>query len=223
MLFSDLGADVVRIDRPGGHGLAGSDIPTRFNTLSRGRRSIALDLKKPQAVDACLRLIEQADAVIEGYRPGVMERLGLGPDASLARNPRLVFGRMTGWGQTGPDAMLAGHDLNYISITGAAHAIGTTAKPTPPLNLAGDFGGGALYLAFGVLAAVIHSRTTGEGQVVDCAMCDGAASLMTSIYALSAAGLWVDEREANLIDGGRTFTIPIAVPTANGCRSPHSK
>ncbi len=205
MLFADLGADVIRIDRPGGNDLAGSDVPRRFNILSRGRRSIALDLKRPEATAACLRLIEKADAVIEGFRPGVMERLGLGPATCLDRNPGLVYGRVTGWGQTGPYATRAGHDLNYIAISGAAHAIGTSERPVPPLNLAGDFGGGALYLAFGVLAAIIDARATGEGQVVDCAMSDGAASLMASIYAVRAAGLWLDERQANSIDGGAHF------------------
>lgn len=205
MLLSDLGADVIRIDRPGGSDLGSTRIPVHADILSRGRRSIALDLKKPQAVAGCLRLTERADVVIEGFRPGVMERLGLSPDACLARNPRLVYGRMTGWGQSGPYAALAGHDLNYIAITGAAHAIGTAQKPVPPLNLAGDFGGGALYLAFGVLAAIIHARSTGEGQVVDCAMCDGVASLMASVYALKAAGEWLDERQANYVDGGAYF------------------
>src|ERR1700743_277637 len=150
MLLSDLGADVVRVDRKGGRGGAPSDI------TSRGRRSVALDLKSQAAIETCLKLMEKADAIIEGFRPGVMERLGLGPDVALKRNPKLVFGRMTGWGQTGPYANAAGHDMNYIPIPGALHAIGTTDKPVPPLNLVGDFGGGALYLAFGVLAAVIH-------------------------------------------------------------------
>jgi alpha-methylacyl-CoA racemase len=199
MLLSDLGADVVRIDRKGGG--RGS----KFDITSRGRRSVALDLKNPQAVETCLKLMEGADAIIEGFRPGVMERLGLGPDVALKRNPKLVYGRMTGWGQFGPYAMAAGHDMNYIAITGALHAIGTADKPVPPLNLVGDFGGGALYLAFGVLAGVIQARATGTGQVVDCAMSDGAASLMAMFYGFTAAGSWKDERRKNMLDGGAHF------------------
>ena len=178
MLLSDLGADVVRIDRKGaGRG-------SKTDVTARGRRSIALDLKSPAAVEACLKLMGNADIVFEGFRPGVMERLGLGPDVALARNPKLVFGRMTGWGQTGPYAKAAGHDMNYIAISGALHAIGTADKPIPPLNLVGDFGGGALYLAFGLMAGVIHARATGQGQVIDCAMSDGAASLMAMFYGM---------------------------------------
>ncbi|WP_374470489.1 CaiB/BaiF CoA transferase family protein [Phenylobacterium sp.] len=199
MLLSDLGADVVRIDRKGGRGGAPSDI------TARGRRSVALDLKTPAAVETCLKLMEQADGIIEGFRPGVMERLGLGPDVALARNPKLVYGRMTGWGQTGPYAQAAGHDMNYIAITGALHAIGTKDKPVPPLNLVGDFGGGALYLAFGLLAGIVHARATGKGQVVDCAMSDGAASLMAMFYGFKASGMWQDERRANMLDGGAHF------------------
>lgn len=166
---------------------------------------MALDLKTPEAVEACLKLMDGADAIIEGFRPGVMERLGLGPDVALKRNPKLVFGRMTGWGQTGPYAMAAGHDMNYIAITGALHAIGTTEKPVPPLNLVGDFGGGALYLAFGLLAGVIQARETGKGQVIDCAMSDGAASLMAMFYGFKAAGMWKEERRSNMLDGGAHF------------------
>ena len=199
MLLSDLGADVVRIDRVGGRGGAKSDV------TSRGRRSLALDLKDPAAIETCLQLIEKADAVFEGFRPGVMDRLGLGPDVALKRNPKIVYGRMTGWGQFGPYAQAAGHDINYISIVGALHAIGTADKPIPPLNLVGDFGGGALYLAFGLLAGVIHARTTGQGQVGDCAMTDGAASLMSMFYGMKASGVWSDEREANMLDGGAHF------------------
>lgn len=199
MLLSDLGADVVRIDRKGpGRG-------SKFDLGGRGRRSVALDLKKPESVETCLKLLENADALIEGFRPGVMERLGLGPDVVLKRNPKLVFGRMTGWGQTGPYALAAGHDMNYIAISGALHAIGTKEKPIPPLNLVGDFGGGALYLAFGLLAGVISARTTGKGQVVDVAMSDGAASLMAMFYGMRASGAWKDERHANLLDGGAHF------------------
>jgi alpha-methylacyl-CoA racemase len=164
-----------------------------------------MDLKSPAAVETCLRLMEGCDAVFEGFRPGVMERLGLGPEIALKRNPKLVFGRMTGWGQTGPYAQAAGHDMNYIAISGALGAIGTSEKPIPPLNLVGDFGGGALYLAFGLLAGVIHARATGEGQVIDCAMSDGAASLMAMFYGFKAAGAWKTERSANLLDGGAHF------------------
>jgi len=199
MLLSDLGADVVRIDRKG----SGRSAP--WDITARGRRSVALDLKQPAAVETCLKLMETADAVFEGFRPGVMERLGLGPDVALKRNPKLVYGRMTGWGQTGPYAKAAGHDMNYIAITGALHAIGTTDKPVPPLNLVGDFGGGALYLAFGLLAGVIQARETGQGQVIDCAMSDGAASLMAMFYGFKAAGMWKDERRTNLLDGGAHF------------------
>lgn len=199
MLLSDLGADVVRIDRKGGGRASRTDI------TSRGRRSVALDLKNPEAVEACLKLMEGADALLEGFRPGVMERLGLGPEVALKRNPRLVYGRMTGWGQFGPYAKAAGHDMNYIAITGALHAIGTRDKPIPPLNLVGDFGGGALYLAFGLLAGVIQARATGTGQVVDCAMSDGAASLMAMFYGFKAAGIWTEERRANMLDGGAHF------------------
>ncbi|MBB3890050.1 alpha-methylacyl-CoA racemase [Phenylobacterium haematophilum] len=199
MLLSDLGADVVRIDRKGQGRSSPADI------TSRGRRSIGLDLKNPAAIETCLKLMEGADAVFEGFRPGVMERLGLGPEVALKRNPKLVYGRMTGWGQTGPYANAAGHDMNYIAITGALHAIGTGDKPIPPLNLVGDFGGGALYLAFGLLAGVLNARATGEGQVIDCAMSDGAASLMAMFYGFKASGMWKDERRANLLDGGAHF------------------
>ena len=199
MLLSDLGADVVRIDRKGGRGGAPSDV------TARGRRSVALDLKSPAAIEACLKLMESADAVFEGFRPGVMERLGLGPDVALKRNPKLVYGRMTGWGQTGPYASAAGHDMNYIAITGALHAIGTTEKPVPPLNLVGDFGGGALYLAFGLLAGVIQARETGKGQIIDCAMSDGAASLMAMFYGFKASGMWQGGRRNNMLDGGAHF------------------
>jgi alpha-methylacyl-CoA racemase len=199
MLLSDLGADVVRIDRKGKGRASPADI------TSRGRRSIGLDLKNPDAIETCLKLMEGADAVFEGFRPGVMERLGLGPDVALKRNPKLVYGRMTGWGQFGPYANAAGHDMNYIAITGALHAIGTKDKPIPPLNLVGDFGGGALYLAFGLLAGVLNARSTGQGQVIDCAMSDGAASLMSMFYGFKAGGMWKDERRVNLLDGGAHF------------------
>lgn len=205
MLLSDLGADVIRIDRkvPGNDGVGVSGSP--HAVTERGRRSIALDLKRPEAIETCLTLMERADATFEGFRPGVMERLGLGPNVALARNPRLVYGRMTGWGQTGPYAPLAGHDINYISISGALDAIGLQDKPVPPLNLVGDFGGGALYLAFGLLAGVLHARETGTGQVIDCAMSDGAASLMAMFYGFRARGMWNGGREGNLLDGGAHF------------------
>jgi alpha-methylacyl-CoA racemase len=199
MLLSDLGADVARIDRIGARGGAPSDV------TARGRRSVALDLKDPAAVETALSLIDKADAVFEGFRPGVMERLGLGPEVALKRNPKLVYGRMTGWGQSGPYSQAAGHDINYISLVGALHAIGTAEKPTPPLNLVGDFGGGALYLAFGLMAGVIHARATGQGQVIDCAMTDGAASLMAMFYGMAASGVWSDIRRTNLLDGAAPF------------------
>src|ERR1700722_12555196 len=199
MLLSDLGADVVRIDRVGARGGAKTDV------TARARRSVALDLKDPAAVETALSLMDKADAVFEGFRPGVMERLGLGPEVALKRNPKLVYGRMTGWGQFGPYANAAGHDMNYIAITGALHAIGTQDKPIPPLNLVGDFGGGALYLAFGLMAGVISARQTGQGQGIDCAMSDGAASLMAMFYGMKGSGVWRDDRRANLLDGGAHF------------------
>jgi len=206
MLLADLGADVVRIDRlePSGLGLA---MDPKFDVTSRNRRSVALGLKTPAGVATALRLIDRADVLIEGFRPGVAERLGLGPQDCQARNPGLVYGRMTGFGQTGPLAMAAGHDLNYIALSGALHAIGSAgAKPVPPLNLVGDYGGGALYLAFGIVAALFERQRSGLGQVVDAAMVDGAASLMSIFYGLQAGGQW-DERQrgANLLDGGAPF------------------
>jgi alpha-methylacyl-CoA racemase len=205
MLLSDLGADVVRIDRKSGKTGGVQTSGPKFSVTERGRRSVALDLKQPAAIEACLKLMEGADAVFEGFRPGVMERLGLGPEVALGRNRKLVYGRMTGWGQTGPYAKAAGHDMNYIAITGALDAIGTDDKPVPPLNLVGDFGGGALYLAFGLLAGVISARQTGQGQVIDCAMSDGAASLMAMFYGFKAMGLWQEGRRNNLLDGGAHF------------------
>jgi alpha-methylacyl-CoA racemase len=199
MLLTDLGADVLRIERPGWK-------PTLFDAvIGRGRASVTIDLKNPEGIERCLAFAEQADALIEGFRPGVMERLGLGPDVVCARNPRIVYGRMTGWGQTGPLAQAAGHDINYLALSGALHAIGPADRPVPPLNLVADFGGGALYLAFGLLAAILSARTNGVGQVVDCAMTDGAASLMALTYGMHAAGNWRDEREANLLDGGAPY------------------
>lgn len=199
MLFSDLGADVLRIDRRDGRRYS------RYSVETRGRRSLILDLKDPNATLLVLRLIEKADALVEGFRPGVMERLGLGPDTALKRNPRLVYGRMTGFGQTGPFANQPGHDLNYVALSGALHALGSSDKPAVPLNLLGDFGGGALYLAVGILAALRHVSGGGKGQVIDCAMSEGVASFLGMIYGEHAAGRWEDERERNIIDGGAHF------------------
>jgi alpha-methylacyl-CoA racemase len=205
MLLADLGADVIRVDRTTDPGL-GIKKPVAFDLYNRSRRSIAVDLKNPQGVETVLRLVAKADALIEGFRPGVTERLGLGPDVCLARNPRLVYGRMTGWGQTGPLAHAAGHDWNYIAITGALHAIGREGEaPVPPLNLVGDFGGGSLYLAVGILAGILEAQRSGTGQVVDAAIVDGAASLMTLFYGLNRAGVWDDKRGVNLIDTGAHF------------------
>ena len=201
MLLADLGADVLRIERATGSGL----FDPKFDLSNRGKRSVVLDLKKPEGVAAVLKLVESADILTEGFRPGVMERLGLGPDICLARNPKLVYGRMTGFGQTGPLAKVAGHDINYIAMSGALHAIGGADKPVPPLNLVGDFGGGALYLAFGLMAALIDAGRSGKGQVVDATMIDGAASLMTMMYGMAAAGSWDDRRYTNLVDGGAHF------------------
>ena len=205
MLLADLGATVLRIDRAQPIEL-GQRRPDKYNLLLRNRKMIRMDLKRADALELALRLVARADALIEGFRPGVMERLGLGPDICLKRNPRLVYGRMTGWGQDGPLAQAAGHDLNYIALAGALGAIGRRgAPPTPPLNLVADFGGGALYLALGVLAAIIEARSSGKGQVVDAAMIDGAASLMTSIYGMHAGGLMRPERGTNTTDSGAYF------------------
>ena len=206
MLLADLGADVVRIDRPVQVDLGVPRRSRHFDVLRRGRRSVAVDLKSPDGVETVLQMVEQADALIEGFRPGVTERLGLGPEDCAARNPRLVYGRMTGWGQDGPLATAAGHDINYISLTGALAAIGgADGPPVPPLNLIGDYGGGALYLAFGVCAALLEAKGSGQGQVVDAAMVDGAASLLSSVFGLHAAGSWDLERGANTLDGGSYF------------------
>ena len=205
MLLSDLGADVVRVDRlePSGLGVA---MDPRHDVNARGRRSLALDLKAEAGRGALLRLVEGADVLVEGFRPGVTEKLGLGPADCQARNPRLVYGRITGFGQTGPLATAAGHDLNYIALAGVLHAIGPAGgKPVPPLNLVADYGGGALYLAFGVLAALFERQRSGRGQVVDAAMVDGAASLASIFYGLHAAGTWGEARGANLLDGGAPF------------------
>jgi len=205
MLLSDMGADVLRIDRTADGGL-GVAMETKYSLLNRGRRSVALDLKHPEAIEAVLKLVEKADALIEGFRPGVTERLGLGPEHCLKRNPRLIYGRMTGWGQEGPLAHAAGHDINYIALSGALHSIGRKGDaPVPPLNLVGDFGGGALYLALGVVAGLLEAQKSGKGQIVDAAMVDGAASLMTAIYGLRLSGVWNDKRGENILDTGAHY------------------
>jgi len=202
MLLADMGADVLRLDRIEPTDL-GLPVASELELLNRGRRSIAIDLKRPEAVGAVLRLLERADALIEGFRPGVMERLGLGPDAALARNPRLVYGRMTGYGQEGPLAHAPGHDLNAIALAGVLHRIGPAgAKPTIPLNLVGDFGGGALYLAFGIACALLEVARSGRGQIIDAAMVDGAAHLATMFHGLAAGGRWGGARGENVLDGG---------------------
>ena len=198
MMLADMGAEVVTLDRIG----AGKH---QKSSAARGRKVVELDLKDKACILQVLDLLEHADALVEGFRPGVMERLGLGPDVVLARNPRLVYGRMTGWGQDGPLAQAAGHDINYISLTGALAAIGPAERPVPPLNLVGDFGGGALYLVVGVLAALLEASKSGKGQVVDAAMCDGAASLMSMFFDFAAAGRWTEDRESNFLDGGAHF------------------
>jgi alpha-methylacyl-CoA racemase len=201
MMLADMGAEVIRVDRktPGFLGGGGT-------IVDRGRRTIALDIKKPGAIDIVLRLAEKSDAVLEGFRPGVMERLGLGPDICLERNPRLVYGRMTGWGQTGPLATAAGHDLNYIAITGVLNAMGYADRPpTPPLHLVGDIGGGGMMLAFGIVCALLETSRTGKGQVVDAAICDGVSALATAYHGMRASGKWVDKRQSNMLDGGAHF------------------
>lgn len=200
MMLADMGAEVIKIDR------AGDARYGKFEVMTRGRRSVLVNLKKPEGVQAVLKLIEQADALIEGFRPGVMERLGVGPEVCLQRNPKLVYGRMTGWGQTGPLAKAAGHDINYISLTGALHAIGRAGEtPPPPLNLVGDFGGGAMMLAFGIVCALLEARNSGKGQVVDAAMTDGASLLMAMMYGAKAAGRWTNDRGTNRLDGGAHY------------------
>ena len=205
MLLAELGATVLRVDRKKPVEL-GLQRPLRFDLLRRSRKAIPLNLKLPDAVELVLRLVEEADALIEGFRPGVAERLGLGPESCLERNPRLVYGRVTGWGQSGPLKDAAGHDLNYIAVTGVLNAIGRRGQPpSPPLNLVGDFGGGALYLALGVVAGILEARQSGKGQVVDAAMVDGVASLATMFYGFEAAGMLNEERGSNAIDSGSHF------------------
>lgn len=201
MLLSDMGAEIIRIERKGGNAVA-----DMTRSLSRGRRVVVLDLKSPTGVRAALKLIERADALIEGFRPGVMERLGLGPDVCLQRNVKLIYSRMTGWGQSGPLAQAAGHDINYIAITGALHAIGQRdGNPVTPLNLLGDFGGGSLYLAFGLVCGLLEAKKSGRGQVIDAAITDGVAHLMSMFYAGIADGTWRDRRGSNIVDGGAHF------------------
>lgn len=205
MLLSDMGAQVTRVERTTPSGL-GVGRPPEYDLLNRGRRSIAVDLKKKEGIEILLRLVEEADALVEGFRPGVMERLGIGPQECLARNPRLVYGRMTGWGQEGPLAQAAGHDINYISLVGALHSIGRAGEPpVPPLNLIGDYGGGGVYLALGIACGLVEALRSGKGQVVDAAMVDGAASLMTTFYGLRALGFWTDRRGENFLDSGAHF------------------
>src|SRR5437588_4858189 len=198
MLLADMGAEVLTLDRVGAR-------KNLKSVAGRGRQVVELDLKDKACIAQVLNLLGHADALIEGFRPGVMERLGLSPEVVQARNPRLVYGRMTGWGQEGPLAQAAGHDINYISVTGALAAIGPAEKPVPPLNLVGDFGGGALYVVVGVLAALLEASKSGKGQVVDAAMCDGAASLMSMFFDMAAAGRWREARESNFLDGGAHF------------------
>ncbi|MFT5201638.1 MAG: alpha-methylacyl-CoA racemase [Candidatus Aldehydirespiratoraceae bacterium] len=205
MMLSDMGADVIRVDRAGAVRGGDPEVPPG-DIMNRGRRSIGVDLKSPAGVETVLRLVEQADGLIEGFRPGVAERLGIGPDECLARNPALAFGRMTGWGQEGPYASAAGHDINYIALAGALDPIGRRGEgPTPPLNLVGDFGGGGMYLAFGMVCAILEARGSGKGQVVDAAMVDGAASLMTFFHGFRAMGIWNDERGTNMLDTGAHY------------------
>ena len=205
MMLADMGADVIRIDRSAAVQGGDPDVPPA-DIFNRGRRSIGIDLKSPEGVETLLELVGTADALIEGFRPGVAERLGFGPDVCLERNPKLVFGRMTGWGQTGPYAPTAGHDINYIALAGVLAHLGREGeKPTPPINLVGDFGGGGMLLAFGVVCALLESQRSGTGQVVDAAMVDGAASLMMMVWGFKAMGIWSDERGTNLLDTAAHF------------------
>lgn len=204
MMLADMGADVVRVDRPTTRALPTRPVETQF--LNRGRRSLTVDLKHVAGADVALKLISSADALVEGFRPGTMERLGLGPEACMERNPRLVYGRASGWGQTGPYAHAAGHDLNYIALTGALHAMGHADAPPPvPLNVVGDFGGGGMLLAFGIVSGLLEARAGGRGQVIDAAMIDGAALLTMTVHEMWAAGQWSEQRGTNILDGGAPF------------------
>lgn len=205
MLLADMGAKIIRIDRVEDAGL-GIPMPVEYNLMNRSRKTITVDLKKPQGIELILKMCETSDAIFEGFRPGVMERFGLAPEECQKHNPRLVYGRMTGWGQSGPLAKTAGHDTNYLALSGALHAIGPKdGLPVIPLNLLADYGGGGIYLALGLLAAIVEARESGEGQVVDAAMVDGASSLMTSTYGMYAGGMWRNERGVNIMDGGAPF------------------
>ena len=202
MMLADMGAEIIRVDRSSSVGQKAS----ATDLLARGRKSIAVDLKQPAGIETVLKLVESADVLIEGFRPGVTERLGLGPDVCLQRNPKLVYGRMTGWGQTGSMASVAGHDINYISLSGALHAIGHKgSRPVPPLNLVGDFGGGGMLLAFGIATALFETSRSGQGQVIDAAMTDGSALLMNAVFGIMNGGHWSEERGTNLLDGGAHF------------------
>jgi alpha-methylacyl-CoA racemase len=201
MLLADMGAEIICVDRS-----TKADLGMTRDCSRRGKRSIVLNLKTTEGTETLLKLVEQADALFEGFRPGVMERLGIGPEICLERNPRLVYGRMTGWGQTGPLAHAAGHDINYISLTGSLHAIGRSGeKPVPPLNMVGDFGGGGMFLAFGLVCALLESKKSGLGQVIDAAMTDGSAVLMAMINTMHASGRWVTNRGSNMLDSGAHF------------------
>ena len=202
MMLADMGAEIIRVDRAGSVGTEARE----SDVLARGRKSIGVDLKNPDGVETVLKLIETADVLLEGFRPGVTERLGLGPEICLERNPKIIYGRMTGWGQNGAMAHAAGHDINYISLSGVLNAIGEVgSRPTPPLNLVGDFGGGGMLLAFGIVAALFERSSSGKGQVIDAAMTDGSALLMNSIFGLMSQGVWTHERGKNLLDGGAHF------------------
>lgn len=211
-ILADLGAEVIVVERASKPNSISP--PSSCDVNSRGKRSIALDLKNPMGIEALLRLVEQADVIFEGNRPGVAERLGFGPDTCLKRNPTIVYGRMTGWGQTGPLANSAGHDYNYISLTGAAAAIGTKKHPVLPLNIVGDYAGGSMFLVIGILSALLDVKTSGEGQVIDSAITDGSAHLMSMLYTFSGVGLWRNARESNLLDGGAPYYSPYE--TADG-------
>ena len=221
MILADLGADVVRVERPGAIAVP-ADL--RVDPARRGRRTVVVDLKSPEGKAKVLDLVSKADVLLEGFRPGVTERLGLGPDECAARNKRLVYARVTGWGQTGPLAQRAGHDINYISITGALHAIGDAEKPMPPINLVGDFGGGSMLAVIGILAALWERERSGEGQVVDAAMVDGASTLMQMVWGMYSVGAWEDRRQSNLLDGGapfyRTYRCSDGGYVAVGCIEP---